>query len=194
MRFWFQSPNVPQELPCEAVFIGGVDAILVIIRRYKSYTRKMFIASREQYESSQEQDYRRTPSFNSSSVSPQSSLSSDQRSNSQSPRYKLSRSALNRIKIYELSDVEKTRPLACIPDNDPYFVQNDTAATLLLEFREMIIYNYDDDDSSEEYDAHIDDNEDDDDNNHDTKDNNEFDETNLEYIGIREDDCTDMDF
>ncbi|KAF8957225.1 hypothetical protein BGZ46_002236 [Entomortierella lignicola] len=197
MRFWFQSPNVPQELPCEAVFIGAVDAILVLIRRYKSYTRKKFIVSQEQYESNQRQDYRRTPSFNSSSVSSQSSLPCDQRNNSQSPRYKLSRSALNRVKIYELSDVEKVKPLACIPNNDPHLVRDNTAATQLPEFREMIIQNYDNDDSSEEYDAHIDDNEDvddyGDDNNYDTKDNNEFDETNLEYIDIRGDDDIDMD-
>ncbi|KAF9983013.1 hypothetical protein BGZ75_005535, partial [Mortierella antarctica] len=33
MRFWFQSPYWPQEIPCEAVVLGASDGLVMVMRR-----------------------------------------------------------------------------------------------------------------------------------------------------------------
>jgi hypothetical protein len=50
IRFWFQSPNWPQEIPCEAIIAGTIDGIVAVVRRCNPFVRKRFIGSREQFE------------------------------------------------------------------------------------------------------------------------------------------------
>ncbi|KAG0211687.1 hypothetical protein BGX28_007581 [Mortierella sp. GBA30] len=53
MRFWFQSPNWPQEIPCEAMFIGMQDGMVLILRRCRPFVRRRLIGSMELYDSLQ---------------------------------------------------------------------------------------------------------------------------------------------
>ncbi|KAG0293274.1 hypothetical protein BGZ98_002248 [Dissophora globulifera] len=50
MRFWFQSPRLPQEIPCEAVIFASADGIVAVMRRCRPFVRKRFIGSRDNYQ------------------------------------------------------------------------------------------------------------------------------------------------
>ncbi|KAG0008735.1 hypothetical protein BGZ80_003120, partial [Entomortierella chlamydospora] len=43
MRFWFQSPNCHEEIPCEAVFYGASDALIMILRKCLPFKRRQLI-------------------------------------------------------------------------------------------------------------------------------------------------------
>ncbi|KAF9208109.1 hypothetical protein BGZ49_009733, partial [Haplosporangium sp. Z 27] len=43
IRFWFQSPYCPQEVPCEAMLYGAADALVIILRRCLPFRRRQFI-------------------------------------------------------------------------------------------------------------------------------------------------------
>ncbi|KAF9938397.1 hypothetical protein BGZ67_000239 [Mortierella alpina] len=43
MRFWFQSPNWPQEIPCEATLFSAADGLVVILRRCRPFVRRRLI-------------------------------------------------------------------------------------------------------------------------------------------------------
>jgi len=43
MRFWFQSPNCMDEIPCEAMLFGAADGMIAILRRCKPFVRKRTI-------------------------------------------------------------------------------------------------------------------------------------------------------
>ncbi|GJJ74010.1 hypothetical protein EMPS_06368 [Entomortierella parvispora] len=43
MRFWFQSPNCMDEIPCEAMLFGAADGMIAILRRCKPFVRKRLI-------------------------------------------------------------------------------------------------------------------------------------------------------
>ncbi|KAF9433309.1 hypothetical protein BGZ76_009628 [Entomortierella beljakovae] len=43
MRFWFQSPNLSDEIPCEAMLIGSSDGLAAVVRRCKPFVRKRLI-------------------------------------------------------------------------------------------------------------------------------------------------------
>lgn len=43
MRFWFQSPNCMDEIPCEAMLFGAADGMIAILRRCKPFVRKKLI-------------------------------------------------------------------------------------------------------------------------------------------------------
>ncbi|KAF9169575.1 hypothetical protein BGX20_010130 [Mortierella sp. AD010] len=203
MRFWFQSPNTPQEIPCEAVFIGGVDAVLVVIRRYKPFVRKYFIGSREQYCAENQDnswssggwDRSFTPSTGSSYSSTHDSNS--YKKNTWGAHRKVNRTTLDQIKIYELDDGEKARPLACIPDNDPTLVRDTTVMSQLPEFRDMVFHRCDDDDDDDD-DNNNGNDDDDDDNNNGNDDDDYMDENydggvDLEYLNINENNNSNMD-
>ncbi|KAG0225667.1 hypothetical protein BGX31_007568, partial [Mortierella sp. GBA43] len=51
MKFYFQSPNNPQEVPCEAMLFGAADAMIAIMRRCKPFirTKPMITASSDHY-------------------------------------------------------------------------------------------------------------------------------------------------
>ncbi|KAG0325122.1 hypothetical protein BGZ99_001032 [Dissophora globulifera] len=50
MRFWFQSPKLRQEIPCEVMLFGAADGIVAVIRRCRPFVRKRFIASGVHYQ------------------------------------------------------------------------------------------------------------------------------------------------
>ncbi|KAF9572998.1 hypothetical protein EC968_009126 [Mortierella alpina] len=43
MRFWFQSPNWIQEIPCEATLFSAADGLVVILRRCRPFVRRRLI-------------------------------------------------------------------------------------------------------------------------------------------------------
>ncbi|KAF9577246.1 hypothetical protein BGW38_007668 [Lunasporangiospora selenospora] len=43
MRFWFQSPSIRHEIPCEAMLFGAADGMIAILRRCKPFIRKRLI-------------------------------------------------------------------------------------------------------------------------------------------------------
>ncbi|KAF9104342.1 hypothetical protein BGX27_010127 [Mortierella sp. AM989] len=152
MRFWFQSPNSPSEIPCEAVFIGSTDAIMIIIRRYRPFVRKHFIGSREQYESNHRDWSSRGYSSSSQSYeSSQSSIYSSYTGVSANLGNKVTMKSLSRIRIYELDDGkdERLRPLACIPDDDPHLVRDSSVASLIPEFKNMVVQGFEDEDDGD---------------------------------------------
>ncbi|KAK3825185.1 MAG: hypothetical protein J3Q66DRAFT_364999 [Benniella sp.] len=110
MRFWFQSPNWPREIPCEAIVFGSADGIVAVIRRCRPFVRKHLLGSRELYEArsgdsgwSSERHY----SYDSSPASSYSTSSvaySRYGSKSSNPLRNVSKEILSRIKIVELED------------------------------------------------------------------------------------------
>ncbi|KAF9317463.1 hypothetical protein BG003_000725 [Podila horticola] len=50
LRFYFQSPNWPQEIPCEIMAIGTSDGIIVILRRCNPFVRRHLLTSSEYYD------------------------------------------------------------------------------------------------------------------------------------------------
>ncbi|KAG9072846.1 hypothetical protein KI688_000626 [Linnemannia hyalina] len=50
MRFWFQSPNCPHEVPIEAMLFGCADGMVAILRHSRPFTRKRLIGSTEHFE------------------------------------------------------------------------------------------------------------------------------------------------
>ncbi|KAF9947390.1 hypothetical protein BGZ70_002700 [Mortierella alpina] len=50
MRFCFQSPNWPTEIPCEALVLGTADGLVFVLQRCRSFVRKRLVTSMEQYE------------------------------------------------------------------------------------------------------------------------------------------------
>ncbi|KAF9109499.1 hypothetical protein BGX27_007551 [Mortierella sp. AM989] len=174
MRFWFQSPNCRREIPCEAIFMGAADGVLTVIRRCKPFIRKQFIESRERYEAthnsswsssvySRSSEYSRSyesgrsyGSVQSRESSPISSAPTESTPSSydeygfatRNPGHNISRSGLNRIKIFELKD-DNARPITGIPEDDPNLVKDSTVASMIPAFKELIIqdYSYDEDDT-----------------------------------------------
>ena len=137
MRFWFQSPNWPQEIPCEAIMIGMSEGIVAVVRRCKPFVRKYFIRSREQVEGCSQ----------GTSWSSGYSLYGTSTSTHQSSRT-LSRATLNTIKILEL---ERAHPLN-FPEDNPNFVSGSTAMSAVPGFKEFINDDKDDDDDDEDED------------------------------------------
>ncbi|KAG0302950.1 hypothetical protein BGZ98_007104 [Dissophora globulifera] len=102
MRFWFQSPRLRQEIPCEAMLFGAADGIVAVMRQCRSFVRRRFIGSRDHYQtqaaaaalayinrnSSQGSSWTSVGSASPSSVSPAASF--------------LSMSRISRIQILDL--------------------------------------------------------------------------------------------
>lgn len=43
MRFWFQSPHLAEETPCDGIVFGSADGMVVILRRCNPFVRKRLI-------------------------------------------------------------------------------------------------------------------------------------------------------
>ncbi|KAF9987435.1 hypothetical protein BGZ75_000592 [Mortierella antarctica] len=50
MRFWFQSPNWPQEIPCEATLFSAADGLIVVMRQCRPFVRRRLIGSVDMFE------------------------------------------------------------------------------------------------------------------------------------------------
>ncbi|KAI7823385.1 hypothetical protein BC939DRAFT_493125 [Gamsiella multidivaricata] len=155
MRFWFQSPNWPQEIPCEAMLFGAVDGMVAVLRRCKPFIRKRMVGSAEQYSSSQgsswssisSQSYLTTPAT-SASPSPPSVHAGGHVSQPAAPVQNLPMSRLNRIRIVDLAS-EKIRPLADIPKNDPMLLSETSAMPKGFGIREYRMDQYEEDDDDD---------------------------------------------
>ncbi|KAF9572147.1 hypothetical protein EC968_010233 [Mortierella alpina] len=49
MRFWFQSPNWAQEIPCEATLFSAADGLVVVMRRCRPFVRRRLIGYDDMY-------------------------------------------------------------------------------------------------------------------------------------------------
>ncbi|KAF9932297.1 hypothetical protein BGZ65_004531, partial [Modicella reniformis] len=157
MRFWFQSPNWPREIPCEAILIGSADGVLAVVRRCKPFFRKRRIVGREQFEAS-DWGSSASSSWTRSNGSSLSTTFSPRtyggyESKSPSPSWNISRATLNQIRILELDDNEKTRPLTNNSESDPK-LDDVAAAAGVPTFKEII---------TQDFEEHVSDDEDGDD-------------------------------
>ncbi|KAI1306271.1 hypothetical protein EDD11_004825 [Mortierella claussenii] len=166
MRLWFQSPNWPQEIPCEAMLFGAADGMVAIMRRCKPFSRKRFIGSTEQYDvqhlnnsshnskQSWKSSWSSDMSSRSYSTTPSTSISSS--SACQLPHFKpissvrnVPLSQIRNIKIVEL-DEARIRPVA-VPKDDPTLVRETSAFPHGI--KELHIQEYEDEDDDEEEDG-----------------------------------------
>ncbi|KAF9345678.1 hypothetical protein BGX26_002878 [Mortierella sp. AD094] len=136
MKFWFQSPNWPSEIPCESIFVGSSDGILAIMRVCKPFIRKHFIEGR--YHSNDETASPSPSSVPTQSSNPSPGTTISRFSSWSSPH--VSRSKLNQIKIFELGndDDDDTRPVF-VPENDPGLVMDSNIASIVPVFKGFVI-------------------------------------------------------
>jgi hypothetical protein len=168
MRFWFQSPNWPREIPCEAIVFASADGIVAVVRRCKPFVRKHLIGSREQFEIRNQSSTWSCFRNQSYGLSPGSELSTPPCSPPTFGTYgsilatsyrNVSRGTLDRIRILELDD-EKSRLISNLPEDDPYLIHEKAAASEVPAFKEMIVQHYQedgDDDEDDDADAADDD-------------------------------------
>ncbi|KAI8348988.1 hypothetical protein B0O80DRAFT_501693 [Mortierella sp. GBAus27b] len=142
IRFWFQSPNWPQEIPCEAIIVGTTDGIVAVVRRCNPFVRKRFIGSRELFERLSQ----------GSSVSYGSSLGSEVSSPhsyhtcgsfESSPHGSLQNVAtetLDRIRAVDHGE-KKLSSQSSIP-GDQRLMSKDTTAPKTLAFQEVVVQDY----------------------------------------------------
>ncbi|KAI8358116.1 hypothetical protein B0O80DRAFT_495890 [Mortierella sp. GBAus27b] len=156
MRFWFQSPNTRDPIPCEAIVVGTSDGIFAVMRKCKPFVRKHFIESREQYEGGSQGSSissRWTSSYGSTPVSEASASPpvlgcSGCGPNTPSPPRNAPKETLNRIRIVELDD---ERPSQRAESNDDC-----TAAPKALPFQELVVQDYhEEEDSFEDDDVDV---------------------------------------
>ncbi|KAG0367605.1 hypothetical protein BGZ54_003604 [Gamsiella multidivaricata] len=133
MRFWFQSPNWPREIPCEAMLFGAVDGMVMGLRRCKPFVRKLLVSGTDQYEarggiagsscSSNCSNPLSAAPYSSTSISPSAHPSG---AKSLSPARDLPMTRLSRIGILDLEDFENTkmRPLTEVVVDDPNLVKS----------------------------------------------------------------------
>lgn len=72
LRFYFQSPNWPQEIPCEIMAIGSSDGIIVILRRCKPFVRRHLLTSPEYFDRAHAAKIQPVTSFSSTTSIPPS--------------------------------------------------------------------------------------------------------------------------
>ncbi|KAI8348994.1 hypothetical protein B0O80DRAFT_173666 [Mortierella sp. GBAus27b] len=138
IRFWFQSPNWPQEIPCEGIIIGTTDGIVAVVRRCNPFVRKRFIGSREQFERLSQ----------GSSVSLGSEVSSSHsyhtcgsfESNSHGSLQNVATETLDRIRAVDHGDQELSSQ-SSIP-GDQRLMSEDTTASKTLAFQEVVVQDY----------------------------------------------------
>lgn len=133
MRFWFQSPNWPREIPCEAMLCGAADGMVAVVRRCKPFVRRHLIAGSEHLST----NGLPTPPSTIPTLSSLPELSGRP----------LTRSRLDRIKVVELDDNDMIRPLTDIADDDPRLAQNVSSLPDGYQIRENYIQEYQDDDN-----------------------------------------------
>ncbi|KAG0292436.1 hypothetical protein BGZ98_002570 [Dissophora globulifera] len=97
IRFWFQSPRLRQEIPCEAMLFGATDGIVAVMRRCRPFVRKRFIESRHH-----NQTAAANINKNRSQNSSWTSASSASLSSVSSAASFLSLSRISRIRILDL--------------------------------------------------------------------------------------------
>ncbi|KAG0224075.1 hypothetical protein BGX31_008217 [Mortierella sp. GBA43] len=146
MRFWFQSPNWPHEIPCEAIVFGASDGIVAVIRRCKPFVRKHFITSMEYFESSSSSASSRwfqscgISPMSVETMSPPSPMHEGYGSNEPSPPRNLPWETLHRIKILDLDDEMPLQTCFSESNRDTGF--GNTSPSGALPFQEVIAEDY----------------------------------------------------
>ncbi|KAI8357486.1 hypothetical protein B0O80DRAFT_496245 [Mortierella sp. GBAus27b] len=145
MRFWFQSPNCRDEIPCEAVIFGAADGIVAVVRKCKPFIRKRFIsAGFEEGSPESSWSYGLARSYGSSasqwSPSPSPPTRGGHGYTSTSPPRRVPRATLNRIKIFDLEDKKDNSNL----------VDESRATWEVPAFKEVLVQDYRDDDDDDD--------------------------------------------
>ncbi|KAF9572151.1 hypothetical protein EC968_010237 [Mortierella alpina] len=83
MRFWFQSPHWPQEIPCEAAVVGTADGLVLIMRLCRPFVRRRLIGSMGLYDARKHPQ--RGESYSAGSLNSQTGWSSCSATASPSP-------------------------------------------------------------------------------------------------------------
>ncbi|KAF9572148.1 hypothetical protein EC968_010234 [Mortierella alpina] len=124
MRFWFQSPNWAQEIPCEATLFSAADGLVVVMRRCRPFVRRRLIGYEDMYSrtpisesSSMESDsgrYMRSSSSTPMSTSNSSSWEDERQ------RELLAWKAFNTSisRIIELNGDEDLKPMVLVQEAD----------------------------------------------------------------------------
>ncbi|KAI8349014.1 hypothetical protein B0O80DRAFT_174047 [Mortierella sp. GBAus27b] len=143
IRFWFQSPNWPQEIPCEGIIVGTTDGIVAVVRRCNPFVRKRFIGSREQFERPGQGSSASCGSSLGSEVSSshsfhtRGSFGSSFRGSPQN----VSADTLRRIRIVDHGEKELPSHIS-ISRNDKKPVSEDTTASRPLAYQEVVVQDY----------------------------------------------------
>ncbi|KAK3825283.1 MAG: hypothetical protein J3Q66DRAFT_327392 [Benniella sp.] len=145
MRFWFQSPNWPREIPCEAMLCGAADGMIAVVRRCKPFVRRHLIRDSEHLESMSQNPLRPLNDSKICRTTPIIPPLSPPLTAARPSRQKLTRSVLNRIKVMELDDDDKIRPLTDIASDDPRLVQDVSLLPEGYQIKENYIQEYEDD-------------------------------------------------
>ncbi|KAF9179340.1 hypothetical protein BGZ51_006991 [Haplosporangium sp. Z 767] len=125
MRFWFQSPNLPQEIPCEAMLFGSADGLVVVMRRCRPFVRRRLISNMDQYEATS--DASSFKSMNSCTLS--SPLNSTWSASSSSTPSTIASMTLIGCHIKELDkDDDEIRPLMAIQPDESELASGNIAS------------------------------------------------------------------
>ncbi|KAF9367530.1 hypothetical protein BGX21_007297, partial [Mortierella sp. AD011] len=119
IRFWFQSPNLTHEVPCEAVVFGCSDGIVAIMRQCKPFVRRYLIGDTEHSRFMAGNWPRRWYV----SPSPSGSMMSTSPSSISSTPPKLTMSRLKNIRVMDRHD-RNIRPLEEVAKVDPYLAKD----------------------------------------------------------------------
>ncbi|KAI7823384.1 hypothetical protein BC939DRAFT_451957 [Gamsiella multidivaricata] len=162
MRFWFQSPNWPQEIPCEAMLFGAVDGMVAVLRRCKPFIRKRMVESTEQYNSARKANNPASWSSSSSrsfSSTPGTSMSTSppihvQTFDTYNPTYPTRNASiasitdLSHTRISKL-ECERTRPLTDLPNNAPSLAPETSSLPEAFIFKEVYVQEYEERDDGD---------------------------------------------
>ncbi|KAF9111188.1 hypothetical protein BGX27_005275 [Mortierella sp. AM989] len=160
MRFWFQSPNCSEEIPCEAMLFGCADGVVALMRRCKPFVRRRLIGGNEHYKPSnnigiisRDSSWSSTsPSSNSSTPATSITSSPPIFKSPTCPSRNAPMSRIKKIKIVDKEDDRITRPLEEVINTDPDLapeVNYMPAGFGIKEYR-MQDYEENDDDDVEE--------------------------------------------
>ncbi|KAI8348907.1 hypothetical protein B0O80DRAFT_501620 [Mortierella sp. GBAus27b] len=149
MRFWFQSPHWPHEIPCEAIIIGTTDGITAVVRRCKPFVRKHLLGSGEHFENrsrGSSVSSRWTRSYGSSPASepcasPSPHAYGSYGSSTHSPLRNVSRETLNQIRIVDLGS-ERLSVHQTSTGNVQDLMSKDTTASKELGYQEVVAQDY----------------------------------------------------
>ncbi|KAF9101916.1 hypothetical protein BGX27_011276 [Mortierella sp. AM989] len=148
IRFWFQSPNLSYEVPCEAVLFGCSDGVVAIMRQCKPFVRRHLIGCQGHYSTSNSSSWHgSSPSYNSESTS----TSPGSTQSSSLPR--VTRSQLQAIKIMDRND-GNVRVLGEVTEVDP-LEQDIDLVTKKLGIREFSIQDYVEDEDDDDGDIEV---------------------------------------
>lgn len=172
MRFWFQSPNCPHEIPIEAMLFGCADGMVAILRQSRPFTRKQLIGSTEHFEfvrargasplssslgSTNNRSSRSYGSNPASSVSPSPPIAHvpniDSSHDDDSKGFRLPRVGMRSVAMGSIENIQslerdqsRFRPLTTVQLSDSTF----GALPRGYQLREIVQIDSDDDDDGEE--------------------------------------------